>query len=53
MGDEKTASEREIRVNRILADYLEAGRLGQAPDRQELLRRHPDLAGELNSYRQL
>ena len=35
--------EREERVNRILAEYLEAERAGQAPDRDELLQRHPDL----------
>src|SRR6516165_3127720 len=44
------ASERECRVNRILADYLEAERLGQTPNRDDLLRRHPDLADELRSF---
>ena len=37
-------------MNRILADYLEAQRLGQAPNRDDLLRRHPDLADELRSF---
>ncbi len=50
MTDESTAGERECRVNRILADYLETQRRGQTPDRQELLRRHPDLADELHSF---
>ena len=50
MKDGNTVSERERQVNRILADYLEAQRLGQTPDRQELLRQHPDLAGELHSF---
>src|ERR1700722_3094795 len=50
MTDESTISERERRVNRVLADYLEAQRLGQPPNREELLRRHPDLADELHSF---
>ncbi len=50
MTNEHAASERECRVNRILADFLEAQRLGRTPDREELLRRHPDLAGELRSF---
>src|SRR6516165_6700918 len=44
------ASDRECRVNQILADYLEAERLGQTPNREHLLRRHPDLADELRSF---
>jgi WD40 repeat protein/tRNA A-37 threonylcarbamoyl transferase component Bud32 len=50
MTDENTAGERERQVNRVLADYLEAQRLGRAPRREELLLRHPDLAGELHSF---
>jgi WD40 repeat protein len=50
MTDENPADDRELRVNRILAEYLEAQRRGQIPDREELLRRHPDLADELNSF---
>jgi hypothetical protein len=51
MADEVVdASEREQRVNRLLAEYLEAERLGRAPDRDELLRRHPELARELQSF---
>jgi WD40 repeat protein len=50
MTDSNGGSEREREVNRILAGYLEAQRLGQAPDREELLRRHPDLADELRSF---
>ena len=47
MSVENSVSEREREVNRILADYLESQRQGNAPDRQDLLRRHPDLADEL------
>src|SRR5215470_13414188 len=41
---------REQAVNRLIADYLEAERNGRAQDREELLRQHPDLAGELLSF---
>jgi len=40
----------EERVNAILAAYLDAAAAGQAPDRAELLARHPDLAAELASF---
>jgi serine/threonine protein kinase/outer membrane protein assembly factor BamB len=50
MMDENAAGERERRVNHVLADYLEAQRLGKAPNREDLLRRHPDLADELYSF---
>src|SRR5262245_8608785 len=49
-GEHLDDSERERLVNQIIAAYLEAQRLGHAPDRQELLHRHPDLAGELQSF---
>jgi WD40 repeat protein len=45
-----TSSERDQRLERILADYLHAVEAGQQPDREEWLRRHPDLAGELRSF---
>ena len=44
------ASQREHQVNRLIAEYLEAQRLGQVSDREELVRRHPDLADELKSF---
>jgi hypothetical protein len=47
MSDE---SLRDERVNQILADLLEAERRGQPIDPPEVLRRHPDLAGELQSF---
>ena len=40
------APERERRLDEILVAYLEAVELGENPDRQELLARHPDLAGQ-------
>ncbi len=49
-SEQPDATDRERQVNRIIADYLEAERLGQVPDREELLRRHPDLGDELRSF---
>jgi WD40 repeat protein/tRNA A-37 threonylcarbamoyl transferase component Bud32 len=42
--------EREQRVNAAIAAYLEAVDAGQAPDRQEFLRRHPELAADLEAF---
>jgi serine/threonine protein kinase len=50
MTDDNPASEHERQVNRALANYLEAQRQGQAPNREELLRQHPELADELRSF---
>jgi WD40 repeat protein len=50
MTNENAADDRECRVNRILAAYLEAQRLGKTPNREDLLGRHPDLADELQSF---
>jgi WD40 repeat protein len=37
-------------VDEVLAAYLEAARAGRAPDRDELLARHPELGDELRSF---
>jgi WD40 repeat protein/tRNA A-37 threonylcarbamoyl transferase component Bud32 len=45
-----TRDEREQRLEEVIAGYLEGSAAGQAPDRQELLARHADLAAELAAF---
>jgi WD40 repeat protein len=45
-----TPASRERRLQTILHDYLEAIDAGQKPDRDALLRQHPDLAADLHSF---
>jgi serine/threonine-protein kinase len=40
----------EQRINQLIAACLEAERAGKPLDREDLLRRHPDLADELRSF---
>jgi serine/threonine protein kinase len=48
-GANESAS-RDERLQEVLLGYLQAVDAGRAPDRAELLRRHPDLAGELRQH---
>jgi eukaryotic-like serine/threonine-protein kinase len=45
-----SSTEREQRLERVLADYLHAVEAGTPPDRAELLARHADMAADLNSF---
>src|SRR5262245_20524956 len=40
----------EQNLQEALLEFLRAVDAGQAPDREEFLRRHPDLADQLRSY---
>jgi hypothetical protein len=45
-----TLSDRDDRLDEIILAYHKAIEAGQGPDPQELVARHPDLAGELTAY---
>jgi serine/threonine-protein kinase len=48
--DSRQAVDREQRLDDLLVEYLEAAEAGTAPERGEILRRHPDLADELAAF---
>ena len=48
--DPESASEREKRLNNVLAAYLEAVEAGQQPKREEWIARYPDVAAELTEF---
>src|SRR5262245_47574053 len=48
--DSANSSEREHRLDEAVAGYLRALASGSAPDRQEVLARHPDLAPDLAGF---
>jgi serine/threonine protein kinase len=50
MNEPSQPADRDRRVDEILAAYLEAVAAGQALDRNELFRRHPELAPELRAF---
>jgi hypothetical protein len=50
MSENTSSSTREQRLQRVLADYQHAVAAGNPPDPEELLRRHPDLAGDLAAF---
>src|SRR5262245_39325369 len=50
MTEAPSSSERQQRLERVIADYLHAAEAGSAPNRAELLKQHPDLAPDLGSF---
>src|SRR5262245_1866474 len=50
MPEEHEPTSREQHVDEVIAAYLEAERLGQAPDREAWLAEHPALRPELQSF---
>ncbi len=44
------ADDSEGRLDEVIADYLQAEEAGDAPGRDELMRRHPELADHLRSF---
>src|SRR5262245_11270686 len=48
--DPETQTEREQRLNDVMAAYVQATDAGHAPDRAEILARHPDLADDLEAF---
>ncbi len=40
----------DVRLEKVLADYLQAEEGGHAPDRKQLLAQNPELAGELTTF---
>ena len=41
---------RSERLNQVIAEFIEAVASGEEPDRNELIRQHPDLADNLRSF---
>src|SRR5438552_8127696 len=49
-GEQDGMLEREQRLDDVVAAYLKAVETGQAPDRQQWLASHPELAAELSEF---
>jgi WD40 repeat protein/serine/threonine protein kinase len=49
-GNSTVPFSEEDRVDGVIAEYLRAADAGPAPDRRELLSRHPDLASQLTAF---
>src|SRR5260370_1267499 len=49
-SDSTKQNGREARLDEVVTGYLKAAEAGQAPDQQELIARHPDLAAELTEF---
>jgi WD40 repeat protein/tRNA A-37 threonylcarbamoyl transferase component Bud32 len=49
-GDRGRIDSRESRLDALIAEYLEAAEAGRAPDREQFLASHPDLAADLAEF---
>jgi WD40 repeat protein/serine/threonine protein kinase len=49
-GESGPESQREQRLTKVIAAYMEATQAGRPPNRQEILKQHPELAGELHAF---
>src|SRR5687768_1931388 len=43
-------TEREQLLDEVVTDYLKAKEAGRVPDRDDLIAKHPELAGDLRAY---
>src|SRR5438552_14033942 len=46
----RSADDHEERLNALLLDYVEKAQAGQAPDRERVLRAHPEFRRELDEF---
>src|SRR3954470_7919506 len=50
MPGDPSLTEREQRLNEVVAAFIVSDEAGQPPDRRELLARHPDLVADLQAF---
>jgi WD40 repeat protein/serine/threonine protein kinase len=48
--DQASPSDRETRLDEVIAEYLRDAETGRVPDREQVLARHPEIAGDLAEF---